>query len=314
MAGVWIVVEESADAQTAPELLTVARSLGNAVVIAVGAPSSAFIQQLAEFGATEVWAADPGDRLAAAPLAAALGAKVEKAKPDVLLFGQSMVGRDLAGRLSARIGATVLANVQAVRVTSGGIETDHEVVGGSRIATVRITAGPVLLLMRPKAIAAVPQPAASVPTVQALELPDTGRSEAKVVGSEVEKSDDVPLNGARVVVAGGLGVGSAEGYQRIEQLAKLLGGASGASRAIVDAGWVPYAKQVGQTGQTVKPDVYVACGISGAIQHLTGMKDSKTIIAINRDENAPIFSVADLGVVGDVNQVLPKLIEALKSR
>jgi electron transfer flavoprotein alpha subunit len=166
-------------------------------------------------------------------------------------------------------------------------------------------------VVRPKSF--VPPPAGGgAPAVEALELPDSGPSEAKITESQVEERAGPQLSEAAVVVSGGRGLGSPEAYDLVERLGKRLGAATGATRAIVDAGWVPYAKQVGQTGKTVKPEVYIACGISGAMQHLVGMKDSKTIIAINKDPDAPIFSIADLGVVGDVHKVLPKLIEALQ--
>lgn len=146
-------------------------------------------------------------------------------------------------------------------------------------------------------------------------MPDVGQSGgAKVTNVHVEETEGPSLDDATVVVAGGRGMGDAEKYQAVEDLAKLLGAAPGASRAIVDAGWVPYSYQVGQTGKVVKPDVYIAAGISGATQHLVGMKGSKHIIAINKDAEAPIFSVADLGIVGDVHKVLPKLIEAIQAR
>jgi electron transfer flavoprotein alpha subunit len=153
-----------------------------------------------------------------------------------------------------------------------------------------------------------------VPSVEKLDLPDAAAAGAEIVESHVEEREGPQLGEASIVVSGGRGLGSPEAYELVEQLGKQLKAATGATRAIVDAGWVPYAKQVGQTGKTVKPDVYIACGISGAMQHLVGMKDSKTIIAINKDPDAPIFSVADLGVVGDVHKVLPKLIEALQGQ
>jgi electron transfer flavoprotein alpha subunit len=169
------------------------------------------------------------------------------------------------------------------------------------------------VLVRPKSFPAEPGDGGA-PEVEVLDLPDAGSSAARVVESHVEEREGPQLAEASIVISGGRGLGSAEAYDLVERLGKQLGAATGATRAIVDSGWVPYAKQVGQTGKTVKPDIYIAAGVSGAMQHLVGMKDSKTIIAINKDPDAPIFSVADLGIVGDVHKVLPKLIEALESR
>ncbi len=256
--------------------------------------------------------ADAGDRLPSAPVAAALAERAGSEVPDLILMGQAYTDRDIAGRLAARLGVGVLSNASDVRLTGDGVETDHEIFGGAQVATATMSEGPAIVLARPKSFPAEPS-GGSAPLVSALDLADTGASEAKVTESHAEEREGPQLGDATVVVSGGRGLGSADAYELIEKVAKRLGAATGATRAIVDAGWVPYAKQVGQTGKTVKPDVYIAAGISGAMQHLVGMKDSGTIIAINKDPDAPIFSVADLGIVGDVHKVLPQLIEALEN-
>jgi electron transfer flavoprotein alpha subunit len=231
----------------------------------------------------------------------------------LILLGQAYNDRDIAGRLAARLGVGVLSNASDVQLTGGGVETEHEILGGSQIATASASQGPYIVLARPKSFVAEAI-GGGAPPVEKLELPEAGTTEARIAESHVEEREGPQLGDASIVVSGGRGLGSPEAYELVEKLGKQLKAATGATRAIVDAGWVPYAKQVGQTGKTVKPDVYIACGISGAMQHLVGMKDSKTIIAINKDADAPIFSIADLGVVGDVHKVLPKLIEALQSR
>ncbi|HET8738858.1 MAG TPA: electron transfer flavoprotein subunit alpha/FixB family protein [Acidimicrobiia bacterium] len=315
MAKIWVFAEE-VDGEPSPlalELLTKGRELGEVTAIYLGAGGDTALAALGDYGAATVLHADAGDRLPSAPLAAALAAKVAEEAPDLILGGQAYTDRDVAGRLAARLGVGILANVSDVRLTDEGVETDHEIFGGTRIATAVMTSRPHIVLARPKAFTAEPA-GGPAPAVSALELPDVGAAEARITGSHVEEREGPQLGDARVVVSGGRGLGSAEAYELVERLAKKLGAASGATRAIVDAGWVPYAKQVGQTGKTVKPDVYIAAGISGAMQHLVGMKDSGTIIAINKDPDAPIFSIADLGVVGDVHKVLPQLIEALENR
>ncbi|CUR58457.1 putative Electron transfer flavoprotein subunit alpha [metagenome] len=309
----WVVFETT-NVQNATELLTHSRRcLDHTVAVVVGPLDDELVKTLGAYGAAEIWHADPGQRLAAAPVAAALAAKAGESAPDLVLLGRSSNDRDLAGRLAARLGVQLLANAQAVRVHGDGVETEREIVGGTMIASARATSTPVIVSMLPKTV----EPAtggAHAPVVVTLELPANSEVDATIAKSHVEVREDIPLGGASIVVSGGLGLGSKEGYALVEQLGRLLGAATGASRAIVDAGWVPYAKQVGQTGETVKPDVYIACGISGAIQHLTGMKESKTIIAINKDAEAPIFAVANLGVVGDVHEVLPQVIAALEAR
>ncbi|HEY7582494.1 MAG TPA: electron transfer flavoprotein subunit alpha/FixB family protein [Acidimicrobiia bacterium] len=313
MAEVWVFVREFDGAPTplALELLTKARQMGDTTAIYVGTGSEKAFARLGEYGARKVLHLDPGDSLVAAPVARAMAERLETEKPDLILFGQAYDDRDVAGRLAARIGAPILSNATEVDIDGS---TSHEIFGGTQIAEAEITAEkPKLVLIRPKSFAAEPA-GSEAPQVTALDLPDVGGAGARVTGTHIEEREGPKLEDAAVIVSGGRGLGSAENYELIERLGKLLGAATGATRAIVDAGWVPYAKQVGQTGKTVKPDVYIACGISGAMQHLVGMKDSKVIIAINKDADAPILGIADLGIVGDVHKVLPKLIEALENR
>jgi electron transfer flavoprotein alpha subunit len=179
----------------------------------------------------------------------------------------------------------------------------------------KLTAGaPNIVLVRPKSFAAE-ESGGGAAAVEALAVPDLGAvGAAKIMAKHVEEATGPKLDEAAVVVSGGRGLGEASKYEMVETLAKLLKGAPGASRAIVDAGWVPYSHQVGQTGKVVKPNVYIALGISGATQHMVGMKGSKNIIAVNKDAEAPIFSISDLGIIGDVHKVVPKLIEALKAK
>lgn len=313
MANVWVFVEQndSGPSTLGLELLAKARTLGDVTAIYLG--SGEGVEELGGHGATRVLHADAGDRLPSAPLAHALADRVASESPDLILFGQAYNDRDVAGRLAARLGVGVLSNASDVRVTDAGAETDHEILGGTKKATARIDAKPAIVLARPKSFVAK-ESGGGAPVVESLDLPASGFSEATITASHAEEREGPQLEEAAIVISGGRGLGSAEGYEMVERLAKMLGAATGATRAIVDSGWVPYSKQVGQTGKTVKPDVYIAAGISGAMQHMVGMKDSKTIIAINKDPDAPIFSIADLGVVGDVQKVLPKLIETLEAR
>ncbi|MGA3149576.1 MAG: electron transfer flavoprotein subunit alpha/FixB family protein, partial [Acidimicrobiales bacterium] len=235
--------------------------------------------------------------------------------PDAILFPATYDGRDIAARLSVKLDRPVLTNVVDLNAADGGLVTLHAIFGGSQMVSARFTGeGPGIYVIRAKSFAAEPS-GGSPAAVVAAPAPDTGATgAAKVVAHHVEERTGPKLDEADVVVSGGRGLGEKDQYVLIEELATLLKGAAGASRAIVDAGWVPYSHQVGQTGKTVKPTVYIACGISGATQHLVGMKNSKNIVAINKDQDAPIFSVADLGIVGDVHKVLPKLIETIKAR
>jgi electron transfer flavoprotein alpha subunit len=209
----------------------------------------------------------------------------------------------------------VLTNVVGLVEGDGGLVTQHAIFGGAQTATAKFTGdGPGLFVIRAKSFPAEASGGGPAEVVAAPAPESSATNAAKIVARHVEERTGPKLDEADVVVSGGRGLGEKENYALIEELATLLHGAAGASRAIVDAGWVPYSHQVGQTGKTVKPTVYIACGISGATQHLVGMKNSKNIVAINKDQDAPIFSVADLGIVGDVHKVLPQLIEALKAR
>jgi electron transfer flavoprotein alpha subunit len=317
---IWVLAE-SADGALTPvtlELLTEARSVATTVeAVAWGSDVGALAAGLGEYGASTVYdVGDLSDVLPGVPVAAAIAALVQGGNaPDAILIPATYEGRDVAGRLSAKLNRPVLTNVTGLVPDDGGLSSQHPVFGGSHIVTARFTGeGPGIFVIRAKSFAAEPSGGAAA-SVVAAPVPDVAATNtAKVVERHVEERTGPKLDEAAVVVSGGRGLGEAANYALIEELAKLLHGAAGASRAIVDAGWVPYSHQVGQTGKTVKPTVYVACGISGATQHLVGMKGSKNIVAINKDQEAPIFSVADLGIVGDVHKVLPALIEELKAK
>jgi electron transfer flavoprotein alpha subunit len=247
---------------------------------------------------------------------AALAPLIEANSPDLVLFAQTYDGRDAIARLSVKLDRPVVTNGTALSVDGDSVTVGTAIFGGNTLVDTKFAGEkPYLAAIRPKSFAAEPGGAGAA-TVETIAAGDAGRAaEAKLLARHVEEREGPKLEEATIVVSGGRGIGAAENYEPlVEQLAKLLGGASGASRAIVDAGWVPYSKQVGQTGKTVKPKLYIALGISGATQHLVGMKGSDNIIAVNKDGEAPIFGVADLGVVGDVHKVVPKLIEALQAR
>jgi electron transfer flavoprotein alpha subunit len=231
------------------------------------------------------------------------------------MFPQNYEGRDVMSRLSVKIDKTVITNNVDIVDSGSGVTVVTPIFGGNTLVSTTFTgAAPFIAAFRPKSFAAESAggPAAAVTAVTVPDLGATGGAQVNAV--HVEETTGPKLDEANIVVAGGRGLGEAPAYALVDELATLLKGAPGASRAIVDAGWVPYSYQVGQTGKVVKPNIYIAAGISGATQHMVGMKGSKNIIAINKDKEAPIFGVADLGIVGDVHKVLPKLIEALKGR
>ena len=314
---IWVFAQVANGAPTSAtlELLTKARSLSSNVTAIIGG-DGASAAALGEYGATKVYAINHGASLPGVAIAAALKSVIDGGDtPDLIMFPQNYEGRDVMARLSVKLNRTVITNNTDIADSADGVVATTPIFGGNvLVATAFSGDGPHLVSFRPKSFVAEPAGASS-PEVVAVAVPDLGKQGgAKVVAVHTEQSSGPKLDEAAVVVSGGRGLGEAGNYSLIEDLAKILKGAPGASRAIVDAGWVPYSYQVGQTGKVVKPSVYIAAGISGATQHMVGMKGSKNIIAINKDKEAPIFGIADLGIVGDVHKVLPKLIEALKSR
>jgi electron transfer flavoprotein alpha subunit len=317
---VWVLAEiaDGAPITTSLELLAQARAMGGTVeALSWGPDTAAAAATLGEHGATTVYdVGDLGGALPGAPVAGAIAELVKSGnRPDVLLVPTTYDGRDIAGRLSVKLDLPVITNVVGLEASGDDVRSQHGLFGGAQVATARFVGErPWIFVVRAKSFVA--EPAGGAPAqVVAAAVPELGATNtATLLARHVEERSGPKLDEAEVVVSGGRGLGGAEHYALIEELAKLLNGAAGASRAIVDAGWVPYSHQVGQTGKTVKPTVYIACGISGATQHLVGMKGSKNIVAINKDQDAPIFSVADLGIVGDVHKVVPKLIEAIKAK
>ena len=317
---VWVHVEPAGDgvASISLELLAAARRFGDTIeAVCAGGDPGAVGAAVGEHGATVLrHVENPTEALVGPLLAASLAAAASDDPPAVILAATTYDGRDVAGRLSARLDVPVITNVTELAAGDGALVGIEPIFGGTVNVHTRFSApaGPHIFLIRPKSFPAesVGGSPARVVGLPAVEVGVSGA--ARVIGRHTETSAGPKLDEAAVVVSGGRGLGEAGKYEMIEQLAGLLGGAAGASRAIVDAGWVPYSQQVGQTGKVVKPDVYIACGISGATQHLVGMKNSRNIVAVNKDPDAPIFGVADLGIVGDVHKVLPRLIEALRAR
>jgi len=315
---VWVFAESADGKATSAtlEMVTKAREIGSTVeALYTGSDADAVAAGVGEHGATKLFVLDTGDGLPGQVAAAAIAQLAGEHKPDAILFAQSYDGRDAVARLSVKLDKPVLTNGMSLS-DDGGLQFGTAIFGGVTLVDAKLTGdGPALIAIRPKSFAAEPSGGGAA-TIEQVGAVDAGRAaEAKVLERHVEEQQGPKLEEAQVVVSGGRGIGAAENYAPlVEELAKQLKGAWGASRAIVDAGWVPYALQVGQTGKTVKPKVYIALGISGATQHLVGMKNSDNIIAVNKDGEAPIFSVADLGIVGDVHKVVPALIEALKAK
>jgi electron transfer flavoprotein alpha subunit len=317
VTNLWVIGEPSDHdlTSTSKELISHARHLGARVSVVTWGPHGGEIADVAaSYGAHRLYdVGDLGAVLPAAVVAASVCALLANEEPDAVLIPASNDGRDIAARLSSQLDATVLTNVTGLR-DGDALISEHPVFGGSQTVLARcLGPGPGLFVVRAKSFVAQEVSAEAIERVAVIPATPTSRP-ATIRASHVEERSGPALSDAAVVVSGGRGLGDAASYAMVEELARLLHGAPGASRAIVDAGWVPYSHQVGQTGTTVKPDLYVACGISGATQHMVGMKGASNIIAINKDPDAPIFSISDLGVVGDVQKVLPAVIAALKAR
>jgi electron transfer flavoprotein alpha subunit len=295
------------------ELLTKARQLGEPSAVFVGPGIEEAADRLAEYGAGKIYVAD-ADELASylvAPKVTVLAQLVRDLQPAAVLIASTADGKEVAGRLAVRTDSGVITDAVDLRE---GLLAEQSVFGGSTIVQSRVTSGTPIITMRPNSTPPEPAPTdpERVPVTVTLSDADTA---VRVVERVVAKKGGRPeLTEASIVVSGGRGVGSADGFRIIEELADSLGAAVGASRAATDAGWYPHQNQVGQTGKTVSPQLYIAAGISGAIQHRAGMQTSKTIIAINKDAEAPIFELVDFGVVGDLSTVVPQLTQEIEKR
>ena len=319
MAEVLVLAEHTADGEVKKvtlELLTAARRLGEPSAVWTGPGADAAQPRLAEYGAAKVYVADSPDfaGYVVAPTAELLASLVGSASPAAVLIAGTTEGKEIAGRLAVKTGSGVLTDAVDVTAADGAPVGEHANFGGAVVVHATVRTGTPIIAVRPNSVAAEVSPGPAAVEAVAVTASDAAKT-AKVTEHVVAEASERPeLSEASIVVSGGRGTGSADGFGIIEQLADSLGAAVGASRAVVDAGWYPHAFQVGQTGKTVSPQLYMAVGISGAIQHRAGMQTSKTIVAVNKDAEAPIFEIADFGVVGDLFTVVPQLIEEIGKR
>jgi electron transfer flavoprotein alpha subunit len=320
MAEVLVLAEHTADGEVKKvtvELLTAARRLGEPSVVWTGPGADAARERLAEFGAEKVYVTDSADfgEYVVAPAAELLAQLVSEKSPVAVLVAGTTEGKEIAGRLAVKTNSGVLTDATNVVAGEDGAPlAEQPNFGGAITVHSRVSKGTPIIAVRPNAISAEPAPAAAELVPLEFAASDAAKTAKVSERAVAEKGARPDLTEAQIVVSGGRGTGSADGFKIIEQLADALGAAVGASRAVTDAGWYPHQFQVGQTGKTVSPQLYMAVGISGAIQHRAGMQTSKTIIAINKDPEAPIFEIADLGVVGDLFTVVPQLLEEVGKR
>jgi electron transfer flavoprotein alpha subunit len=315
MAEVLVLVDHAGGVvkKVTTELLTLARSFGEPSAVFIGEGYDEAAAKLAEFGAAKVYVTG-GAELAdfvVAPQAEVLAQVAAQATPVAILIPSSSEGKEIAGRLAVKLGSGVITDAIGV---SADLVATQSVFGGATVVQSKVSTGVPVITVRPNAVAAVAQAAAAQRVDVAVTLSDAARG-ARVTGrTSAERTGRPELSEAAIVVSGGRGVGAAEGFGVVEALADALGAAVGASRAATDAGWYPHQFQVGQTGKTVSPQLYIANGISGAIQHRAGMQTSKTIVVVNKDPEAPLFELADFGVVGDLHTVLPQATAEIVKR
>ena len=297
------------------EMLTLARALGSPVeAVLLGADAAAFQETLKEHGVSKIYEAKHEGLGDYAPRAwgKSVAQLVRAKNPRAVLAAGTDRGNEVMAHAGALLGVPVASNCTEIRPQDGVFEVTRLRWGGSLLEDAELRADPKLLTVAPRAVGAEPAPAPEIAVEAFSPTLEEADWRVRVVAREEREQKGVPLTEAKVVVGGGRGVGSAEGFKILEELAELLGGAVGGSRVATNNGWRPHSDQIGQTGVQIAPDLYIACGISGAIQHIVGVKGAKYILAINKDPEAPIFQRADFGIVGDLHEVVPALIEEIK--